>query len=260
MVGALLCSPDDPACATAVLFFNNEGYLNMCGHGTIGVAVTMAHLQMIDVGAFKIQTPAGIVSVELHNGNEASFTNVESYVLATNVQIKIDGIGNVSGHIAYGGNWFFVCDAPCPLLRQNRQQLLSIASRLRDELSRLRLDGFDTGKIDHVQFFESDVDARSSRNFVVCPGGEFDRSPCGTGTSAVLALMAEMGHLQESELWTQESLTGGVFQGSFEWANGEKTKVTPTVRGKAFVCSEATLLQHPEDPYRFGNEIRVLEE
>lgn len=262
MVGALLCEPDAGTdCETAILFFNNTGYLDMCGHGTIGVAATLAHQGRLAPGACKFQTPAGIIDVQLHDDLSASFTNVPSFVLQRNVAVDAGEFGTLVGDVAYGGNWFFITPPPVEMVRENLGSLLSIASSIRIGLSKLTFDGVEASRIDHVQFFQPDVEKNLSRNFVVCPGGEFDRSPCGTGTSSVLASLADSGTLDAGESWTQVSLTGGRFSGTFRIAEAEhasgSTCIVPTITGRAFVCAESTLLQQSGDPYQFGNIIKA---
>jgi 4-hydroxyproline epimerase len=254
MVGALLCEPDDPEFDAAILFFNNKGYLNMCGHGTIGVAATLAFLDRVSPGPLKFQTPAGAISVELHDQNRVTFTNVESFCLKTDVAIETDKFGRLTGNIAYGGNGFFVLRPPVDLVLENRDELLALASELRGPLSELDIDGLP-GELDHVQFFVPDVENKQGKSFVICPGGEFDRSPCGTGTSAVLACMAMRGQLKAGQSWTQESLTGGKFTGTFQASPGVVDRIIPTITGAAYVCSVASLVQQAEDPYRYGNVI-----
>lgn len=255
MVGALLCAPDDPSCETAILFFNNHGYLKMCGHGTIGVAATLAYLNRLTPGEYRFQTPAGIIEVGLHDNHRVSFTNVSSFVLCRGVTVDAGEYGNLTGDIAYGGNWFFITQSPLDLVGVNRKKLLGLAARIRQELLALQFEGVDSECIDHVQFVNVELEQRYSKNFVVCPGNEFDRSPCGTGTSALIASLAEKGELSPGESWTQESLTGGKFYGTYHWAPGKSKAVIPTITGEAFVCAEGSLIQHREDPYRFGNLI-----
>jgi 4-hydroxyproline epimerase len=257
MVGALLCEPDESDCETAILFFNNEGFLNMCGHGTIGVVATLCHLGQAQQGICKFQTPAGKISVEILDANHASFTNVPSFVLPQKVELDLGQYGMVEGEIAYGGNWFFIARPPVDLVRENLDELLELAAIIREEIEATEIAGLSGGRVDHVQFFEADFERKNSRNFVVCPGGEFDRSPCGTGTSAVLACLAASGRLSEGDTWTQESLTEGKFSGSFRIDKADSNRVIPTISGAAFVCAESTLIQHVDDPYRFGNEIKV---
>ncbi|MDB4778275.1 proline racemase family protein [bacterium] len=257
MVGALLCTPDDPACETAILFFNNHGFLKMCGHGTIGVAATLAYLNRMSPGSGKFQTPAGIIQVVLHDQHQVSFTNVPSYVLQREVVVNAGEYGQVVGDIAFGGNWFFIVRPPVELVKENREELLRLARIVLAELETLELVGLESCCVDHVQFYLPDEGSRSSRNFVVCPGGEFDRSPCGTGTSAIIASLADRGVLSEGDVWTQESLTGGTFSGKFCWDEGRPGAVIPTITGSAYVCAESSLVQHQDDPYRFGNMIKV---
>lgn len=256
MVGALLCPPDDPEFDAAVIFFNNEGYLGMCGHGTIGVAATLAFLQRVSPGQLKFQTPVGSIAVDLHNQNRVSFTNVESYCLQTDVTVESGRYGKLTGDVAYGGNWFFVIRPPVDLVLKNRDELLGLAKEIRGLLGQVEIEGLPA-EIDHVQFFVPDVGSKQGRSFVICPGGEFDRSPCGTGTSAVLACMARRGELNAGESWLQESLTGGQFSGTFESSPSNQDRIIPTITGEAYVCSVASLIQHEEDPYRFGNVINA---
>ena len=178
-VGALLCPPDSGDCAAGVLFFNNKGYLDMCGHGTIGVAATLAYLDRLPLGVSKFQTPAGIINVDLRTQNEVAITNVSSYLLHADVSIEVLGYGKLVGDIAYGGNWFFIVQSPVELSLANGQQLLSLAGEIKAQLIKMSFPGVDTALIDHIHFYSPDFAKRQSKNFVVCPGGEFDRSPCG---------------------------------------------------------------------------------
>ena len=261
-VGVLLCEPDSDDCVVGIMFFNNEGYLDMCGHGTIGVAVTLAHLGRLPLGECKFQTPAGIIEVDLLTQNEVAITNVSSYLLHANVTIDVADHGELVGDIAYGGNWFFIVQPPVELSLANGQQLLAMAAEIKASLISRSFPGVDANRIDHIYFHSPDFAGRHSHNFVVCPGGEFDRSPCGTGTSALLACLASREQLAVGEVWQQTSLTGGKFLGNYQ-IDDAVTDVTsvgrcviPTITGRAFVCSEAKLIQHPQDPYRFGNDIK----
>ena len=260
-VGVLLCEPDSDDCVAGIMFFNNKGFLDMCGHGTIGVAATLAYLDRLPLGVSKFQTPAGVIEVDLLNQNEAAVTNVSSYLLHPDVTIDVAGYGELVGDIAYGGNWFFIVEPPVELSLANGQQLLTLAAEIKASLIRMSFPGVGTALIDHIHFYSPDFANRHSRNFVVCPGGEFDRSPCGTGTSALLACLAWREQLAVGEVWQQTSLTGGKFSGSYQIDETETEvastgrRVIPTITGRAFVCSEANLIQHPQDPYRFGNKI-----
>ena len=261
-VGVLLCEPDSDDCAAGILFFNNKGYLDMCGHGTIGVAATLAYLDRLPLGISKFQTPAGIIEVNLLNQNEVAITNVSSYLLHADVKIEVDGYGELVGDIAYGGNWFFIVKPPIELSLANGEKLLTLAAAIKTSLIQMSFEGVDTTLIDHIYFHTPDFDNRCSTNFVVCPGGEFDRSPCGTGTSALLACLASRDQLAIGHAWQQSSLTGGKFTGVYKIDETETDVasvgrcVIPTITGRAFVCSEAKLIQDPQDPYRFGNEIK----
>ena len=186
LVGAILCTPEQPSSAAGVIFFNNTGYLGMCGHGTIGVAVTLGYLGKIGPGIHQLETPVGIVEVQLLTANQVAIENVASYRHRANVTIEVQLLGRVTGDIAWGGNWFFlVKDSPLPLIPKNIRQLTDAAEAVRDELRRQHITGADDGDIDHIEFFgPPESEDAHSRNFVLCPGGAYDRSPCGTGTSA----------------------------------------------------------------------------
>jgi 4-hydroxyproline epimerase len=249
LVGALLCEPLDPAAAAGVVFFNNVGYLGMCGHGTIGLVVTLAHLGRIGPGRHAIETPVGTVTAELHADGTVSVRNVPSYRFRRAVAVDVAGYGRMTGDVAWGGNWFFlVADHGQPLALGHVARLTDCATRIREALEREGITGEDGAEIDHVELFAPSERA-DSRNFVLCPGLAYDRSPCGTGTSAKLACLVADGKLAPGQEWRQESVVGSVFTGSVELVDGA---IVPTIRGSAFVTAEATLRLDPADPFRHG--------
>ena len=251
MVGALLCAPVNRDSAAGVIFFNN-GYLGMCGHGTIGLAVTLAHLGRIGIGQHRIETPVGDVVVHLTDPNTVEIENVPSYRYKAGVSVEVAGLGTVTGDIAWGGNWFFLChSAPHPLKLANAGVLTRAAQAVSDALAQAGITGEGGAKIDHIEFFGNALAADAdSRNFVLCPGGAYDRSPCGTGTSAKLACLAADGKLAPEQLWVQESIVGSRFQARYRL--GENGRVIPRIRGRAYVVADATLLRHPDDPFADG--------
>jgi 4-hydroxyproline epimerase len=250
MVGALLCDPVDPECAAGVIFFNNVGYLGMCGHGTIGLVATLGYLERIFPGVVRIETPVGEVSAELHESGEVTVGNVPSYRLAHDVPVHVEGSGTVRGDVAWGGNWFFlVKDSPWPLELRNLEQLTDYTWRIRQALTAQGITGADGAEIDHVELFGPAHGEADSRNFVLCPGKAYDRSPCGTGTSAKLACLHADGKLVEGQVWRQESIVGSVFSGSVIVRDGQ---VCPQIRGSAFVNAEARLIFDERDPFCWG--------
>lgn len=253
IVGALLCEPVDPAHAAGVIFFNNEGYLGMCGHGTIGLVVTLAHLGRIAPGAHAVETPVGTVQTTLHDDGSVSVRNVPAYRLLAGVTVDVPGHGRVVGDVAWGGNWFFLAqDHGQSVDPGNIGVLTDYARALRRALHAQGVRGTDGAQIDHVELFADDAQA-DSRNFVLCPGGAYDRSPCGTGTSAKLACLAASGELAPGEVWRQASIIGSRFEASYELVNGQ---VVPTIRGRAHVCAEGTLLiDEEQDPFAWGIRI-----
>jgi 4-hydroxyproline epimerase len=251
MVGALLCNPVDRACAAGVIFFNNVGYLGMCGHGTIGLIATLAYMGDIGIGTHRIETPVGRVSAALHESGEVTIQNVASYRCATNVAVDVPGYSKVYGDVAWGGNWFFlVRDHPMELTLSNVEKLTDFTWAIRQALHRGGIAGVDGKEIDHIELFgPSDVPGVDSKNFVLCPGQAYDRSPCGTGTSAKLACLYADGKIREGQIWRQESIVGSVFEGSVEVRDGQ---VYPSIKGSAFVTAEAELNFDPRDPLRMG--------
>jgi 4-hydroxyproline epimerase len=252
LVGALLCEPTRADCVAGVVFFNNRGYLGMCGHGAIGVAVTLAWLGRIGPGEWKLETPVGVVNIELVDGNTVTIENVPSYRYREAVTVDVPGMGEVTGDIAWGGNWFFLAEeAPCPLDLDHERELTSAALAVQQALREQGITGANGGEIDHIEFFSAPLgDTADSRNFVLCPGGAYDRSPCGTGTSAKLACLADDGLLAPSVDWVQESVIGSRFRASFR-PNGDGT-ITPRITGRAFICADMTLVQQPGDPFANG--------
>jgi 4-hydroxyproline epimerase len=222
IVGALLVEPVDPASATGVIFFNNVGVLNMCGHGTIGVAVALGHLGKIKAGGHRFETPVGPVEVEYDGANSVAFDNVPSYRSRANVVVEVPGMGSVAGDIAWGGNWFFLVREPAGELRlADSARLTDVTVRILNALTEQGITGADGGAIDHVELYGAPADSRNhSRNFVLCPGLAYDRSPCGTGTSAKIACLAADGKLKEGEIWRQESIIGSVFEASYRRVAG----------------------------------------
>ncbi|HKB02892.1 MAG TPA: proline racemase family protein [Gemmataceae bacterium] len=251
LVGALLVEPTDPTCCAGVIYFNNAGVLNMCGHGTIGVVVTLAHLGRIGPGTNKLETPVGVVGFEYHGGHRVTIENVPSYRLVESAELEVPGVGRVRGDVAWGGNWFFlVGDHGQQLALSNVERLTDYTWRVRQELVRRGITGASGAEIDHIELFGPPIDkGNHARNFVLCPGKAYDRSPCGTGTSAKLACLYADGKLKPGDVWRQESIIGSVFEGTVRVADG---KVIPRVTGSAYVTAEATLILDPADPFRTG--------
>lgn len=247
IVGALVCPPADPANAAGVIFFNNVGYLGMCGHGTIGLVATLAHLGRIGPGDHRIETPVGVVTARLEAGGVVTVRNVPSYRAAAGVAVELADGRRITGDVAWGGNWFYLVDDPGEELAlglENVERLTELSWQIRQAVNRLYPE------VDHVELFApSPTPGVDSRNFVLCPGKAYDRSPCGTGTSAKLACLHADGQLQPGEVWRQESVVGSVFEGWVEVVDGQ---VVPSIRGTAYVNAEATLIFDQRDPFCWG--------
>ncbi len=251
LVGALLCEPAEADCVAGIIFFNNVGYLHMCGHGTIGLMVTLAHVGRIGLGTHRVDTPVGVVEATLETDNFVTVANVPSYRFAKDVPVEVPGYGIVRGDIAWGGNWFFLVKQHGELLSlASVSALTAFCQAIRDTLDRDGIAGANGQQIDHVELFgPPSTNAADGRNFVLCPGGAYDRSPCGTGTSAKLACLAADGLLAEGQVWRQESIVGSIFEASYR-LDGDR--ILPRIRGQAFVNAESTFLFHPCDPFAMG--------
>lgn len=251
VVGALLCEPVNSACAAGVIYFNNVGYLGMCGHGTIGLIATLHFMGRIGPGEHRIETPVGEVAAILDADGQVTVNNVPSYRLKHNIPVNIPRHGTVHGDVAWGGNWFFlVRDHTLDLSLKNIEELTAFTWAVRLALREQGITGENNQEIDHIELFgPSEIAGTDSKNFVLCPGKAYDRSPCGTGTSAKLACLYADGKIHEGQVWRQESIVGSVFEGSISVRDG---KVYPSIKGSAFVNAESELVLNPKDPFCWG--------
>ena len=248
LVGALLVKPARADCQFGVIFFNNVGTLGMCGHGTIGVIASLAHLGQCSAGSVRIDTPVGPVQGLLHPDGRIEVENVTSYRKAPQVAVAVPGWGEVRGDVAWGGNWFFlIAEHALAISPDNVEKLTDFAWRVRQALA-----DQGHGLVDHVELFTPRTVRAPSRNFVLCPGKAYDRSPCGTGTSAKLACLAADDELAEGETWIQESLIGSRFAARFRWVDRARGEIAPTIIGSAYVTAEAVLRLDPADPFCWG--------
>ncbi len=262
LVGALLCTPQDPANACGVIFFNNVGFLGMCGHGTIGLVATLAHLGRLGAGSHHIETPVGTVQATLHADRSVTVANVPAYRHAHHVAVHVPGVGVLHGDVAWGGNWFFLChDHGLALLANNLTALTARAEALRLALKGQGITGAASAEIDHIELL-GDAQAPptkagrdpalSGRSFVLCPGGAYDRSPCGTGTSAKLACLAADGVLAPGQKWHQESVIGSSFTGHYALAPEGQAGILPFIHGRAHVTLDATVVFDADDAFSWG--------
>ena len=256
MVGALMCEPQNPKHSAGVIFFNNVGYLGMCGHGTIGLMISLFHLGRIQQGLHILETPVGNIEVQLHAHNQVSLQNVPSYRFAKEVTVLVEGVGPVVGDIAWGGNWFFLVNEESTrrhgirVQQNNLENLLNFSCKVKQSLIENNMMGHLGAEIDHIELFGAAVNKENdSKNFVLCPGNSYDRSACGTGTSAKLACLFADGKIKAGQIWRQESIIGSVFEGS---VNIVDEKIIPTITGSAFVTAESQLIFDERDPFCWG--------
>jgi len=249
VVGALLTPPVSDGSLCGIIFFNNGTYLGMCGHGLIGVVRTLKHLGRMSVGVARFDTPVGVVSAELNEDGSVTIQNVASRCHALDVAVDVPGVGPVVGDVGYGGNWFFITHLDNALEISNVVELTRVTQAIQDAIDDQRVAG--GVPIDHIEVSAAPARADAdSKNFVLCSGGDYDRSPCGTGTSAVMAVLHARGKLPIGAEWRQESITGSRFTG---WLTaGDNGELIPHIRGSAFITADATLRFDPADPFRLG--------
>jgi 4-hydroxyproline epimerase len=232
LVGALLCAPK------GVIFFNNVGYLGMCGHGAIGVIATLHYLGRIQPGDHTLDTPVGQVTATLHGDGRVSIANVPSYRQTKDLTVHVEGLGPITGDVAWGGNWFFIVNHHGQDLQlANVEHLTGVSWRIRQAVNAV------APHVDHIEL------CAANRNFVLCPGKAYDRSPCGTGTSAKLACLAADSKLAPGEVWRQESIVGSFFDATYQ-PDGDR--IRPTITGRAWVNAHGRLLLDPADPFVHG--------
>ncbi|MET0209444.1 MAG: proline racemase family protein [Burkholderiaceae bacterium] len=252
MVGALLTEPERPGSHAGVIFFNNAGYLGMCGHGAIGVVASLAHMGRIRPGPLQLDTPVGPISAEFMLDGTVLIDNVTSWRSQRQVEVTLDG-QTYRGDVAWGGNWFFLCADHGQLLTADRADALAVfAARLREALQEQGVRGDGGALVDHLALTGPPADpAHSGSHFVLCPGGAWDRSPCGTGTSARLACLAADGELAVGAGWRQEGLLGTVFEARYEPADKDG-HIRPTIAGRAHLLMDGQFIAEADDPFGWG--------
>jgi 4-hydroxyproline epimerase len=248
MVGAMLVSPEHADSRAGVIFFNNVGYLGMCGHGAIGVVETLRYLERLEPGECKLDTCVGTVAAELRKDRRVSIENVTSYREVSGITIEIPDLPRMNADIAYGGNWFALVECPdASWLDRASVDLLMLARAILDKVQE------QFPKVDHLELFGPPRDAANhSRSFVLCPGGAYDRSPCGTGTSAKLACLAADGKLREHTNWRQESIIGSVFESRYTWVDRSRGHIAPQIESRAHVNADCRIVMDPADPFAWG--------
>ncbi|GAA1322441.1 proline racemase family protein [Streptomyces sanglieri] len=269
MSGAILQPPTRPDADYGVLFIEVSGYLPMCGHGTIGVATVLVETGMVEVTepvtTVRLDTPAGLVSVDVQVKDGAAtgvtLTNVPAFSVALDRTVDVPGYGTLRYDLAYGGNFYAMVqlsDLGLPFDRARKDDILAAGLALMDAVNATERPAHpedpDIHGLKHVQFVAPGSDARHSRHAMAIHPGWFDRSPCGTGTSARMAQLHARGELPLDTDFVNESFIGTSFTGRLvqETTVGGLPAVVPTVTGRAWITGTAQFFLNPSDPFPEG--------
>ncbi|MGO4268824.1 proline racemase family protein [Paenibacillus sp. TAF58] len=269
MSGAILVEPCHPEADIGVIYIETGGYLPMCGHDTIGVCMALVETGMIPVTEpttnLKIDTPAGLVEAELavQNGKvqKVAFQNVPSF-LYKHVKVEVEGLGGVYCDIAYGGNFYAITDARVlglELTPSNADIIVKMAVNLRKSINQsvnvVHPEAPYIRGLTHIEFYTDPThpDAHVKNTVIVPPGG-IDRSPCGTGTSAKLAVMFAKGEIRMNEEFVHESIVGSLFRASVVGTTqvGSFPAVVTRIEGSAWITGMHTFFMHEDDELNEG--------
>jgi proline racemase len=271
IVLAFLLPPTRDDADLGVVFANDAGYLGMCGHGSIGLVTTAVAMGLVPavepVTEIALDTPVGLircrVAVEAGRPKSVTITNVPSFLYRQRVIVDVHGFGKVAADVAYGGNWFAFVEADqlgLVVEKSHLPVLMQAATAIREALVREGVRGIhpETGEeetVDHIKLFEAlDGEHLGARSLTLCPGTAYDRSPCGTGTSAKLAVLHAKGELKQGEVFDSESVLGTKFMARIvgETTVGKYPAIVPEITGSAWITSFATFVIDPDDPCRLG--------
>lgn len=269
MSGAILQKPTLPEADWGVVYIEVSGCLPMCGHGTIGVATVLVEQGLVEVRepvtTIKLDTPAGLVVVEVNvkNGKavNVTLTNVPSFLLAANQEVDVVGFGKIQYDMAYGGNFYAIVPSEKVGIdhkRENGKEFLELGLRISDAINQqnrpVHPENPEIAICHHVDFITPGKDRLHWRNAMAIYPGWFDRSPCGTGTSARLAQMHALGEISDDEVLINESWIGSVFEGRIKSRTkvGNFDAIVPTITGRAWIMGEATWQLDETDPFPEG--------
>ncbi|MEU0519128.1 proline racemase family protein [Streptosporangium sp. NPDC006007] len=269
MSGAILQPPTRPDADYGVLYIEVSGCLPMCGHGTIGVATVLVETGMVEVAepvtTIRLDTPAGLVVAEVRVEDGAAtavtITNVPSFAAGLDRTVKVPGLGEVDYDLAYGGNYYAIlpiASVGLPFDRSHKQGILDAGLAIMDAINEQDepVHPLDDGirGCHHVQFTAPGSDARHSRHAMAIHPGWFDRSPCGTGTSARMAQLHARGELALDTDFVNESFIGTRFVGRLtgETRVADLPAVVPAITGRAWVTGTAQYFIDPRDPFPEG--------
>ena len=269
MSGAILQKPTRADADWGVIFIEVSGCLPMCGHGTIGVATVLVEKNLVAVTepitTVRLDTPAGLVVVDVQvkagKAEKVTLTNVPSFSYQLDQTVEVPGYGKIKYDMAFGGNFYEIIPIDrvgIDFKRENGQKFLTAGLAISDAINQqnrpIHPENPDIAVCHHIDFIAPGKNSLHWKNAMAIHPGWFDRSPCGTGTSARLAQMVARGEFKDTDVLINESWIGSQFEGRIK----EHTSVAgldaivPTVTGRAWVMGEATWLLDPTDPFPNG--------
>jgi proline racemase len=269
MSGAILQPPTRPDADYGVLFIEVSGCLPMCGHGIMGVATVLVETGMVEVTepvtTIRLDTPAGLVvaevAVEDGVARRVTIRNVPAFADALDQAAEVPGIGPVTYDMAYGGNFYAILPIErvgLPFDRARKNDILAaglaIMAAINEQNRPVHPENPEIGGCHHVQFVAPGSDARHSRHAMAIHPGWFDRSPCGTGTSARLAQLHARGELKAGAEFVNESFIGSRFIGRIaeETTVAGRAAIVPAITGRAWLTGTAQYFLDPDDPFPGG--------
>jgi len=274
MFGSILVQPVSDEADIGIIFMDGGGYLNMCGHGTIGASTIAVETGMVPkvepYTELTLEAPAGLVKVRatVENGKvkEITFRNVPAFLYKQDVKINVPEIGEITLDISFGGSFFAIVDAKqlgVKIVPENATKLKDIGLKIRDivnkeiEIQHPTLEHIKT--VDLVEIYDEPTNPEATlKNVVIFGEGQVDRSPCGTGTSAKLATLYAKGKIKEGELFVYESIIGTMFKGRVVGTTkvGDFDAVIPEITGSAYITGFNTFVIDEDDPMKYGFSLK----
>ena len=272
MLGALITPPVSKDADFGVIFMDGDGYLDMCGHGSVGVVTVVLETGMVpmkDSGEQTVvmDTPAGLITaraiMEHGKAKSVSFQNVPSFYYSS-LTVKVPGLGEIPVDISYGGNYFALVNVNrlnMPLEVENIKDLTEIGLTIRDLVNQqaeiIHPGTGAKGSVDLTEIYDESSAPAVTKNIVIFGAGQVDRSPCGTGTCAKMAVLNKKNKLSPNEIYRHKSIIGTEFQGKIleETTVGDYKAIIPEITARAYITGIQQFVMDADDPFKYGFQL-----